>query len=64
MRCVDADKLYPDCMTKNGELAISQSQLANAPTIECCYNCKNYTEDCLKRNCDKCNKYEKDNKAN
>ena len=33
MRCVDADKLYPDCMTKKGELAISQSQLANAPTI-------------------------------
>lgn len=30
-------------------------------TIECCYNCKNYTEDCLKRNCDKCDKYEKDN---
>lgn len=28
-------------------------------TIECCYNCKNYTEDCLKRDCDKCDKYKK-----
>ena len=27
-------------------------------TIECCYNCKNYTEECLKQNYDKCNKYE------
>lgn len=34
MRLIDADKLYPDCMTKNGTLAISQSQIANAPTIE------------------------------
>lgn len=34
MRCVDADKLYPDCMTKDGKLAISQSQLANAPTVK------------------------------
>lgn len=34
MRCIDADKLYPDCMTKNGTLAISQSQIANAPTVE------------------------------
>ena len=33
MRMIDADKLYPDCMTKNGEIAISQSQLANAPTL-------------------------------
>ena len=33
MRLVDADKLYPDCMTKDGKLAISQSQLANAPTV-------------------------------
>jgi len=33
MRCIDADKLYPDCMTKNGTLAISQSQIANAPTV-------------------------------
>lgn len=33
MRYVDADKLYPDCMTKDGKLAISQSQLANAPTV-------------------------------
>lgn len=28
-------------------------------TIECCYNCKNYTEECLKHNYDKCDKYEK-----
>lgn len=34
MRLIDADKLYPDCMTKNGTLAISQSQIAEAPTIE------------------------------
>lgn len=33
MRMIDADKLYPDCMTKNGTLAISQNQIANAPTI-------------------------------
>ena len=34
MRLIDADKLYPDCMTKDGKLAISQSQLANAPVVE------------------------------
>ena len=34
MRIIDADKLYPDCLTKEGTLAISQSQIANAPTIE------------------------------
>ena len=34
MRLIDADKIYPDCMTKDGELAISQSQLANALTVE------------------------------
>jgi len=34
MRLINADKLYPDCMTKDGTLAISQSQIANAPTIE------------------------------
>lgn len=34
MRIIDADKLYPDCMTKNGTLAISQSQIANAPTVD------------------------------
>ena len=33
MRLIDADKLYPDCLTKDGKLAVSQSQLANAPTI-------------------------------
>ena len=33
MRYIDADKLYPDCMTKNGTLAISQSQIVNAPTV-------------------------------
>lgn len=34
MRLIDADKLYPDCITKNGTLAISQSQIANAPTVK------------------------------
>ena len=34
MRMIDADKLYPDCMTKNGTLAISQNQIANAKTIK------------------------------
>ena len=34
MRLIDADKLYPDCMTKKGTLAISQSQIADAPTVE------------------------------
>ena len=34
MRYVDADKLYPDCRTIDGKLAISQSQLANATTVE------------------------------
>lgn len=34
MRLIDADKLYPDCLTKYGRLAISDSQIANAPTIE------------------------------
>ena len=33
-RLIDADKLYPDCLTKRGTLAISQSQIANAPTVE------------------------------
>ena len=33
-RLIDADKLYPDCLTKDGTLAISQSQIANAPTVE------------------------------
>ena len=33
-RLIDADKLNPDCLTKDGKLAISQSQLANAPTVE------------------------------
>lgn len=42
MRLIDADKLYPDCLTKDGKLAISQSQLANAPTINPCKNCDLY----------------------
>lgn len=33
-RLIDADKLYPDCVTKKGTLAISQNQIANAPTVE------------------------------
>ena len=32
MRLIDADKLEPDVFTKKG-FAISQSQIANAPTI-------------------------------
>ena len=32
-RLIDADKLYPDCLTKDGTLAISQSQIANAETF-------------------------------
>ena len=34
MRLINADKLHPDCLTKRGALAISQSQIANAPTVE------------------------------
>lgn len=34
MRLIDADKLKPDCLTKGGSFAISQSQIANAPTVE------------------------------
>ena len=33
MRLIDADKLFPDRITEKG-LAISQSQIANAETIE------------------------------
>lgn len=33
MRLIDADKLYPDRMTTIGGVAISQSQIANAPTV-------------------------------
>lgn len=33
MRIINADKLYIDCMTIDGKFAISQSQIANAPTI-------------------------------
>lgn len=32
-RIIDADKLYPDVLTTKGQLAISQSQIANAETI-------------------------------
>jgi len=34
MRLIDADKLNPDRMTNKGTVAISQSQIANAPTIQ------------------------------
>lgn len=33
-RLIDADKLYPDCLTKNGRVAISATQIASAPTVE------------------------------
>lgn len=42
MRLIDADKIYPDCMTKNGTLAISQSQIANAPTVDAIPNKEGY----------------------
>lgn len=34
MRLIDADKLHPDRMTNKGTVAISQSQIANAKTVE------------------------------
>ena len=34
MRLVDVDKIYPDVRTQRGALAISQGQLAYAPTVE------------------------------
>lgn len=34
MRLIDADKLYPDCLTKTCRLAISQSQISAAPIVE------------------------------
>lgn len=33
-RYIDADKLYPDKLTKDGSLAISQSQIAAQPTAD------------------------------
>lgn len=36
MRLIDADKLQPDRMTNRGTVAISQSQIANAPTVKPC----------------------------
>ena len=51
MRIIDADKLYPDSLTKQDTLAISQSQIANAPTVEPCYqttsclDCKMYDKE-------------------
>lgn len=36
MRVIDADKLKPDCMSKDGRFAISQSQIANAKSIQPC----------------------------
>lgn len=34
MRAIDADKLKPDCITKDGRFAISQNQIANAKPIQ------------------------------
>lgn len=34
MRLIDADKLHPDRMTNRGTVAISQSQIAKAPTVD------------------------------
>lgn len=33
-RLIDADKLYPDCLTKEGRVAISARQIASAPTVK------------------------------
>ena len=33
MRLIDADKIHPDVRTQRGALAISQGQLAYAPTV-------------------------------
>ena len=38
MRLINADKLHPDCLTTKGTLAISQSQIANAPTVDAIVN--------------------------
>jgi len=38
-RLIDADKLHPDRLTIEGNLAISQNQIANAPTILPCDEC-------------------------
>lgn len=50
-RLIDADKLYPDNIGRKG-LAISQSQIADAPTVEPCYQ----TTSCLD-----CKMYDKEN---
>lgn len=34
MRLIDADKLKQDCLTNDGHLAITQSQIAEAETVE------------------------------
>ena len=34
MRLIDADKLKLDCITKDGKLAISQTQIANAQSLK------------------------------
>ena len=34
MRLIDADKLNPDRMTNKGTVAISQSQISKAPTVQ------------------------------
>lgn len=49
MRLIDADKLYPDRLTKTGELAISQSQIADAPTA---FDDKAYTQGYKQGTCD------------
>ena len=56
MREIDADVLYPDCLTKDGRLAISQSQIANAPTVNSriCTNIAADYEDVDQFVCSKC----------
>ena len=34
MRLIDADKLHPDRWSSRGGVAISQNQIANAPTVD------------------------------
>ena len=44
MRLIDADKLYPDRMTTKGGIAISQSQIADAPDVSSEYMRKDVVE--------------------
>lgn len=68
MRLIDADKLYPDRMTNKGTLAISQSQIADAPTVQAVpiidciesYESKYWIEGCTEYICPHCHSEIKD----